>query len=106
MAAQGASKRWRRHTWKSTWKCIIQSGEFKFFDQQMEQYKQGLNQAQAKLTDFTKGTGVVSADSNATLHYSKPTTSTPLHVRPRRLCLKLNNVSVLSRLNCSPSSQE
>ncbi len=36
-------------------------GEFKFFDQQMEQYKQGLNQAQAKLTDFTKGTGVVSA---------------------------------------------
>lgn len=36
-------------------------GEFKFFDQQMEQYKQGLDQAQAKLTDFTKGTGVVSA---------------------------------------------
>jgi uncharacterized protein involved in exopolysaccharide biosynthesis len=36
-------------------------GEFKFFDQQMEQYKQGLNQAQANLTDFTKGTGVVSA---------------------------------------------
>ena len=36
-------------------------GEFKFFDQQTEQYKQGLNQAQAKLTDFTKGTGVVSA---------------------------------------------
>ncbi len=35
--------------------------EFKFFDQQMEQYKQGLNQAQTKLTDFTKGTGVVSA---------------------------------------------
>lgn len=37
------------------------AGEFKFFDQQMEQYKQGLNQAQTKLTDFTKGTGVVSA---------------------------------------------
>lgn len=36
-------------------------GEFKFFDQQTEQYKQGLDQAQAKLTDFTKGTGVVSA---------------------------------------------
>jgi uncharacterized protein involved in exopolysaccharide biosynthesis len=35
--------------------------EFKFFDQQMEQYKQGLNEAQAKLTAFTKGTGVVSA---------------------------------------------
>ena len=38
------------------------SGEFKFFDQQTEQYKQGLNQAQEKLTDFTKGTGVVSAE--------------------------------------------
>jgi uncharacterized protein involved in exopolysaccharide biosynthesis len=38
------------------------SGEFKFFDQQMDQYQQGLDQAQAKLTDFTKGTGVVSAD--------------------------------------------
>jgi uncharacterized protein involved in exopolysaccharide biosynthesis len=37
------------------------SGEFKFFDQQTEQYKQGLDQAQTKLTDFTKGTGVVSA---------------------------------------------
>lgn len=36
-------------------------GEFKFFDQQTEQYMQGLNRAQAKLTDFTKGTGVVSA---------------------------------------------
>ena len=37
------------------------SGEFKFFDQQTEQYQQGLDKAQAKLTDFTKGTGVVSA---------------------------------------------
>ena len=37
------------------------SGELKFFDHQTEQYKQGLNQAQEKLTDFTKGTGVVSA---------------------------------------------
>jgi uncharacterized protein involved in exopolysaccharide biosynthesis len=37
------------------------TGEFKFFDQQTEQYKQGLNQAQEMLTDFTKGTGVVSA---------------------------------------------
>ena len=36
-------------------------GEFKFFDQQTEQYKQGLDQAQNKLTEFTKGTGVVSA---------------------------------------------
>ena len=38
------------------------SGEFKFFDQQTEQYQQGLDQAQAKLTDFTQGTGVVSAE--------------------------------------------
>ena len=38
------------------------SGEFKFFDQQTEQYKSGLNQAQEKLTDFTRGTGVVSAE--------------------------------------------
>ncbi len=37
-------------------------GEFRFFDQQTEQYKQGLNQAQEKLTQFTKGTGVVSAE--------------------------------------------
>jgi uncharacterized protein involved in exopolysaccharide biosynthesis len=38
------------------------SGEFKFFDQQMRQYQQGLDQAQAKLTAFTKRTGIVSAD--------------------------------------------
>jgi uncharacterized protein involved in exopolysaccharide biosynthesis len=38
------------------------SGEFKFFDQQTEQYKHGLDQAQEKLTGFTKGTGVVSAE--------------------------------------------
>lgn len=38
-------------------------GEFKFFDQQTEQYKQGLDQAQEKLADFTRGTGVVSAES-------------------------------------------
>jgi len=35
--------------------------EMKFLDQQTEQSKQALNQAQEKLTDFTKGTGVVSA---------------------------------------------
>jgi uncharacterized protein involved in exopolysaccharide biosynthesis len=46
------------------------SGEFKFFDQQTDQYKQGLTQAQEKLTDFTKGTGVVSAEleRDAALH--------------------------------------
>ena len=38
------------------------SGEFKFFDQQTEQYKKGLNEAQEKLTGFSKGTGVVSAE--------------------------------------------
>ena len=38
------------------------SGEFKFFDQQTDQYKQGLNLAQQKLADFTIGTGVVSAE--------------------------------------------
>ena len=38
-------------------------GEFKFFDQQTKQYKQGLNQAQEKLTNFTEGTGIVSAES-------------------------------------------
>jgi uncharacterized protein involved in exopolysaccharide biosynthesis len=38
------------------------SGEFKFFDQQMRQYQQGLDQAQTKLTAFTKKTGIVSAD--------------------------------------------
>jgi uncharacterized protein involved in exopolysaccharide biosynthesis len=38
------------------------TGEFKFFDQQMHQYQQGLDQAQAKLTEFTNSTGVVSAD--------------------------------------------
>lgn len=38
------------------------SGNFKFFDQQTRQYQQGLDQAQAKLTEFTKKTGVVSAD--------------------------------------------
>ena len=38
------------------------TGEFKFFDQQMRQYQQGLDQAQTKLTEFTNSTGVVSAD--------------------------------------------
>lgn len=37
------------------------SGELKFFDQLTKQYKQGLDKAQQKITDFTNGTGVVSA---------------------------------------------
>jgi uncharacterized protein involved in exopolysaccharide biosynthesis len=37
-------------------------GALKFFDQQTAQYQHGLNQAQQKLTDFTKDTGVVSAE--------------------------------------------
>jgi uncharacterized protein involved in exopolysaccharide biosynthesis len=39
------------------------SGEFKFFDQQAQGYEQGLNAAQENLTNFTKGTGVVSAQA-------------------------------------------
>jgi len=39
------------------------SGEFSFFDQQTQQYMHGLEEAQAKLTDFTKATGVVSAQT-------------------------------------------
>ena len=38
------------------------SGESLFFDQQAQQYKQGMTDAQEKLMSFTKGTGVVSAD--------------------------------------------
>jgi uncharacterized protein involved in exopolysaccharide biosynthesis len=54
------------------------SGEFKFFDQQTDQYKQGLNQAQEKLTDFTKGTGVVSAEleRDSALHQANDFDST------------------------------
>jgi uncharacterized protein involved in exopolysaccharide biosynthesis len=46
------------------------SGEFKFFDELTEQYQQGLNQAQEKLTDFNKETGIVSAEieRDAALH--------------------------------------
>jgi uncharacterized protein involved in exopolysaccharide biosynthesis len=38
------------------------STEAKFFDAEAQQYEQGLNKAQEQLVDFTKGTGVVSAD--------------------------------------------
>ena len=37
------------------------SGEFKFFDQQTEQYLKGLQLAEQKLTDFTREHGTVSA---------------------------------------------
>ena len=37
------------------------SGEFKFFDQQTAQFRQGLEQAQQKLANFSKESGVVSA---------------------------------------------
>ena len=37
------------------------SGEFKFFDQQTEQYRKGLQSAEQKLTDFTRQHGTVSA---------------------------------------------
>jgi uncharacterized protein involved in exopolysaccharide biosynthesis len=38
-------------------------GEFAFFDQQAKQYQQRLGQAQDMLTEFTKKSGVVSADA-------------------------------------------
>lgn len=37
------------------------SGEFKFFDQETSQLRQGLNNAEARLTEFTNERGVVSA---------------------------------------------
>jgi len=37
------------------------SGEFKFFDQQTEQYRKGLQLAEQQLTDFTRQHGTVSA---------------------------------------------
>lgn len=54
------------------------SGELKFFDQQTDQYKQGLDQAQQKLTDFTTGTGVVSAEleRDSALHQANDFDST------------------------------
>jgi uncharacterized protein involved in exopolysaccharide biosynthesis len=38
------------------------SGEFKFFEQQAAEYRKGLENSQEKLADFTKKSGVVSAD--------------------------------------------
>lgn len=38
------------------------SGEFAFFDQQAQHYKQGMDDAQEKLMNFTRGSGVVSAE--------------------------------------------
>jgi uncharacterized protein involved in exopolysaccharide biosynthesis len=63
------------------------SGEFKFFDQQTDQYKQGLNQAQQKLTDFTKGTGVVSAEleRNSALQQANAFDSTARQARTTML---------------------
>jgi len=37
------------------------SGEFRFFDQQAEQYRKGLQRAEQRLTDFTRQHGTVSA---------------------------------------------
>jgi uncharacterized protein involved in exopolysaccharide biosynthesis len=39
------------------------SAEAKFFEQETQQHEQGLNKAQEQLIDFTKGTGIVSADA-------------------------------------------
>ncbi len=54
------------------------SKDFKFFDQEAEHHKQVLNDAQEKLTEFTKGTGVVSAqlERDAALQQSNAFNST------------------------------
>jgi succinoglycan biosynthesis transport protein ExoP len=61
------------------------SGEFKFFDQQTKQYQQGLDQAQAKLTDFTKETGVVSAQFERDAALQQATEFDSMHIRLRPL---------------------
>jgi uncharacterized protein involved in exopolysaccharide biosynthesis len=47
------------------------SGEFKFFDQQTAQYREGLKAAEQKLTDFTQQQGVVSAQMERDLTLQK-----------------------------------
>jgi uncharacterized protein involved in exopolysaccharide biosynthesis len=43
------------------------AGELKFFDQQTEQYHQGLEHAQQQLTEFTNKSGIVSAEEERDL---------------------------------------
>ena len=47
------------------------SGEFKFFDQQTTQYREGLRGAEQKLTEFTQQRGVVSAQVERDLTLQK-----------------------------------
>jgi uncharacterized protein involved in exopolysaccharide biosynthesis len=47
------------------------SGEFKFFDQQTTQYREGLRGAEQKLTEFTQQQGVVSAQVERDLTLQK-----------------------------------
>jgi uncharacterized protein involved in exopolysaccharide biosynthesis len=47
------------------------SGEFKFFDQQTNQYREGLRGAEQKLTQFTQQQGVVSAQMERDLTLQK-----------------------------------
>jgi uncharacterized protein involved in exopolysaccharide biosynthesis len=47
------------------------SGEFKFFDQETEQLRRGLHAAEARLTDFTREHGVVSAQFERDLTLQK-----------------------------------
>ncbi len=47
------------------------SGEFKFFDQQTSQYREGLKAAEQKLTEFTQQQGVVSAQMERDLTLQK-----------------------------------
>jgi uncharacterized protein involved in exopolysaccharide biosynthesis len=47
------------------------SGEFKFFDQQTERYRDGLKEAEARLKSFTETRGIVSADLERDLAIQK-----------------------------------
>jgi uncharacterized protein involved in exopolysaccharide biosynthesis len=47
------------------------TGEFKFFDQQTEQYRNGLMQAEARLQGFAKERGIVSPDQERDLAVQK-----------------------------------
>ena len=53
--------RWLRHTWKSTWNYIVPRANSRSSISKRNNTSRGRDEAQAKLTDFTKETGVVSA---------------------------------------------
>jgi uncharacterized protein involved in exopolysaccharide biosynthesis len=83
------------------------SGEFNFFDQQTLQYQKGLDQAQAKLTDFTKVTGVVSAQlerdsalqqANEFLATARQAQTSVLETEQRMQALQVNLQSMQPRM--------